>query len=53
MGNDVWIGRDAKILSGVKINDGAVIGANSLVTKDVPADEIWAGNPARFIKSIN
>lgn len=35
VGSDVWIGRDAKILSGVKINDGAVIWANSLVTKDV------------------
>ena len=50
MGNDVWIGSDAKILSGVKINDGAVIGANSLVTKDVPTYAIVAGNPAKIIK---
>lgn len=50
VGNDVWIGSDAIILSGVKINDGAVIGANSLVTKDVPAYAIVAGNPAKIIK---
>jgi acetyltransferase-like isoleucine patch superfamily enzyme len=57
IGNDVWIGTDALILSGVEIGDGAVIAARSVVTKDVPAYSIVAGNPAklvrfRFIKSI-
>jgi hypothetical protein len=50
IGNDVWIAGDAKILSGVTIGDGAVIGANSLVAKDVPAYAIYAGNPARLIR---
>jgi acetyltransferase-like isoleucine patch superfamily enzyme len=50
IGNDVWIGMDATILSGVKISDGAIIGANSVVTKDVPAYSIVAGNPARLIR---
>jgi acyl-[acyl carrier protein]--UDP-N-acetylglucosamine O-acyltransferase len=50
IGNDVWIAGDAKIMSGVSIGDGAVIGANSLVAKDVPAYAIYAGNPARLIR---
>jgi acetyltransferase-like isoleucine patch superfamily enzyme len=50
IGNDVWIGHGVTILSGVKIADGAVIGLKSVVTKDVGAYEIWAGNPAKFIK---
>ena len=50
IGNDVWIGRDALILSGVTIGDGAVIGARSVVSKDVPPYAIVAGNPARFIR---
>lgn len=50
IGNDVWIGDGALILSGVSINDGAVIGARAIVTKDVPAYGIVAGNPARLIK---
>ena len=50
VGNDVWIGGNAIILSGVKIGDGAVIGAGSVVTKDVADYEIVAGNPAKHIK---
>jgi chloramphenicol O-acetyltransferase type B len=50
IGNDVWIGMEAVIMSGVTIGDGAVIGARSLVTKDVPPYSIFAGNPARFIR---
>lgn len=50
IGNDVWIGNRALVLQGVKIGDGAVIGAGSVVTKDVPPYEIWAGNPAKCIK---
>jgi virginiamycin A acetyltransferase len=50
IGNDVWIGYQALILSGVTIGDGAVIGARSVVTKDVPPYAIVAGCPARVIR---
>lgn len=50
IGNDVWIGRSAIILSGVKVGDGAVVGAGSVVTKDVPSYAIVAGNPAKLIR---
>ena len=50
IGNNVWIGDKATILPGVTIGDGAVIAANAVVTKDVPAYSIAAGNPARIIK---
>lgn len=50
IGNDVWIGMDTLILNGVKISDGALIGANSVVTKDVKPYEFVAGNPAEHIK---
>jgi virginiamycin A acetyltransferase len=50
IGNDVWIGADSLILSGVKIGDGAVIGAHSVVTKDVKPYAIVAGNPAVEVK---
>jgi len=46
IGNDVWIGEDATILSGVVIGDGAVVAARSVVTKDVEPYSIVAGNPA-------
>ena len=45
----MWIGDKATILSGVTIGDGAVIGANSVVTKDVPEYSVVAGNPAKII----
>jgi acetyltransferase-like isoleucine patch superfamily enzyme len=50
IGNDVWIGRSAIVLGGVKINDGAVVGAGAVVTKEVPHYAIVAGNPAKIIK---
>ncbi|HEY6781188.1 MAG TPA: CatB-related O-acetyltransferase [Thermoleophilaceae bacterium] len=50
IGHDVWIGRGARVLSGVTIGHGAVIGGYSVVTKDVPAYTIVAGNPARPIR---
>jgi len=50
IGNDVWIGLGATILSGVKIGDGAVIGARAVVTKDVAPYAVVVGNPAREVK---
>jgi acetyltransferase-like isoleucine patch superfamily enzyme len=50
IGNDVWIGRGARVLSGVRIGDGAVVGAYSVVTKDVSPYTIVGGNPAREIR---
>lgn len=50
IGNDVFIGAGSTILKGVSIGDKAIIGAGSVVTKDIPSNEIWAGNPAKFIK---
>ncbi|NQT22074.1 MAG: CatB-related O-acetyltransferase [Candidatus Omnitrophica bacterium] len=50
IGSDVWIGAGAAILSGVKIGNGAVIGANSVVNKDVPDYAVVAGNPAKILK---
>lgn len=50
IGNDVWMGAEAMIMPGIKIGDGAVIGARSLVTKNIGPYEIWAGNPAKLIK---
>jgi acetyltransferase-like isoleucine patch superfamily enzyme len=50
IGNDVWIGCDVVILRGVTIGDGAVIGANSVVTKDVPDFSVVCGVPAKVIK---
>lgn len=50
IGEDCWIGSNVTILRGVKIGNKSVIGANSLVNKNIPPDEIWAGNPAKFIK---
>jgi len=50
IGNDVWIATNAVIMSGITIGDGAVIGAYSIVTKDVPPYTIVAGNPAKQIR---
>lgn len=49
VGNDCWFGVDVKVLSNVKIGDGAVLGAGAVVTKNVPPYEIWAGVPAKKI----
>lgn len=50
IGNDVWIGYEAIILSGVTIGDGAIIGARAVVTKDVPPYTIVGGVPAKPIR---
>jgi acetyltransferase-like isoleucine patch superfamily enzyme len=52
IGDSVWLGRGAFVLPGVTIGDGAVIGAGSVVTKDVRAWTVVAGNPARELRSI-
>lgn len=52
IGDDVWIGGDVTILPGVKIGRGSVIGAKSLVTKDIPENVMAFGNPARVVKKI-
>lgn len=52
IGDNVWVGEKATIVSGVTIGDGAVIAANSVVTKDVPAYSVVAGVPAKVIKTI-
>lgn len=49
LGNDVWLGAGVTVLPGTTIEDGAVIGANSVVGGVVPRNEIWAGSPARKI----
>ena len=51
IGNDVWIGANVSIMAGVKIGDGGVIGAGAVVTKDIPANAIVAGVPAKVIKN--
>jgi len=51
IGNDVWIGANAIITAGVKIGDGAVVGAGSVVRRSIPAGAIVAGNPARVTSS--
>lgn len=51
--NDVWIGGNTVICQGVTIGARSVVGAGSVVTKDIPADCLYAGSPARFIKQLN
>lgn len=53
IGNKVWIGQNVCVLPGVSIGDGAVIGAGSVVTHDVPANCVAAGNPARVIRRFD
>lgn len=53
IGKNAWIGAGATILPGITIGDNAVVGAASVVTKDVPSNTIVAGNPAKIIKTID
>lgn len=52
LGRNVWVGSNSTILQGVTIGDNAIIAAGAVVTKDVPADTIVGGVPAKFIKKI-
>ncbi len=52
IGEDVWIGGSAVICPGVTIGNRSIIGAGSVVTKDIPDDVIAAGNPCRVIKEL-
>jgi acetyltransferase-like isoleucine patch superfamily enzyme len=50
VGSNVWIGYGACVLRGVSVGDNAIVGTNSVVTKDVPANAVVAGIPARIIR---
>jgi acetyltransferase-like isoleucine patch superfamily enzyme len=52
LGDDVWVGAGCTVLKGVTIGNRAIVGAGSVVTRDVPADTIVAGNPARVLRSL-
>ena len=52
IGDDVWVGGSAVICPGVTIGDRSVIGAGSVVTKNIPPDAFAAGNPCRVIRSL-
>jgi acetyltransferase-like isoleucine patch superfamily enzyme len=51
IGNNVWIGTNSRINKGVDIGENSIVAANSVVTKDVPANSIAAGNPAKIVKT--
>lgn len=51
IGNNVWIGYGAQIMSGVVIGDGSIVGAGAVVTHNIGENEVWAGVPARFVKN--
>lgn len=53
LGKNVWVGSNATILQGVTIGDNSVIGAGAVVTKDVPADSVAVGVPAKVVKAIS
>lgn len=53
LGKNVWVGSNSTILQGVTVGDNAIIAAGSVVTKDVPANMVVGGVPARYIRNID
>tara|TARA_B110000211_G_C14090507_1_gene558751 strand:+ start:2433 stop:2936 length:504 start_codon:yes stop_codon:yes gene_type:complete len=53
IGDDIFIGANSIILKGVKIGNRSIIGAGSVIRKDIGEDELWVGNPAKFIKHLS
>ena len=53
IGTNVWVGANCTLVAGTRIGDNSVIAAGSVVSGDVPANEIWGGVPARFIRKID
>lgn len=51
IGNNVWLGRNVVVMPGIKIGDGAIVGAGAVVTKDIPPYVIVGGVPARIIRA--
>ncbi len=51
IGSDCWLGSGVKVLPNVRIGNGSIVGAGSVVTRDIPEYEVWAGAPAHFIKT--
>lgn len=51
IGRDCYFGTGSTVLAGVTIGDGVIVGAGSVVTRSIPDGQVWAGNPAKFIKS--
>lgn len=52
IGQNVWIGAGSIILAGVSIGNNCIVGAGSVVRKDIIENQLWGGNPAKFIKNI-
>lgn len=52
IGNHVWLGANVFVMKGVTIGDRSIVSAGSVVTKDIPAGEVWGGNPAKFLKKL-
>jgi acetyltransferase-like isoleucine patch superfamily enzyme len=52
IGDNVWIGMNACLLPGVVVGNNSIVGAGSVVTKNIPPNEIWVGNPAKFVKKL-
>lgn len=52
LGRNVWLGRGVIVLPGVTIGDHAVVAAGSVVASDIPAGQVWRGNPASFVKAV-
>lgn len=52
LGDNVWVGANCTLLPGITIGDNSLVAAGSVVTKDIPPNQIWGGVPARYIKDV-